>query len=103
MEIDSLPGVVESAVFGVKHPDLGEGVTAAVVMNGLVDISESDVLRHLGSRLARYKLPKRVILVTKLPRNTLGKVLKNDLREAYGALYVAGSDDGPAFVPVTQQ
>jgi malonyl-CoA/methylmalonyl-CoA synthetase len=86
-EIDSLPGVVESAVIGVAHPDLGEGVTAIVVAEPGVEIDEAAILEHLGKRLARFKLPKRIFLVPELPRNTMGKVQKNMLRETYGALY----------------
>ena len=86
-EIDSLPGVVESAVIGVAHPDLGEGVTAIVVAEPGVEIDEAAILEHLGKRLAKFKLPKRIFLVPELPRNTMGKVQKNMLRETYGALF----------------
>ncbi|MBM3504267.1 MAG: malonyl-CoA synthase [Alphaproteobacteria bacterium] len=86
-EIDGLPGVVESAVFGVAHPDFGEGVTAAVVVQPGQVLEEIEVLKALEARLARYKLPKRVIVVTDLPRNAMGKVQKNVLRQTYGDLY----------------
>ncbi|WP_265517330.1 malonate--CoA ligase [Nitratireductor luteus] len=89
-EIDLLPGVVESAVIGVPHPDFGEGVTAIVVRKPEAGIDENAVLGGLKDRLARYKQPKRVIFVGDLPRNTMGKVQKNVLRETYKSLYGNG-------------
>ncbi|TCT07968.1 malonate--CoA ligase [Aquabacter spiritensis] len=86
-EIDALPGVVESAVIGVPHPDFGEGVTAVVVRTPGATLSESDIHETLEKRLARFKLPKRVLFVDELPRNTMGKVQKNVLRETYKDLY----------------
>jgi malonyl-CoA/methylmalonyl-CoA synthetase len=87
-ELDAIPGVVESAVFGVPHPDFGEGVTAAVVLQPDTKLSEADILNSVRSRLARYKLPKRILLVDQLPRNTMGKVQKNVLRATNDSLYV---------------
>ena len=89
-ELDALDGVLESAVFGVPHPDFGEGVTAAVVPRSGANLSESEILSAVQSRLARYKLPKRVLLIEELPRNTMGKVQKNELRKRYAALYETG-------------
>lgn len=86
-EIDQLAGVVESAVIGVAHPDFGEGVTAIVVRQKGANLAETDVLAKLQDRLARYKQPKRVIFVDELPRNTMGKVQKNVLRDTYAGLY----------------
>lgn len=86
-EIDALDGVIESAVIGVPHPDFGEGVTAVVVKSGETPITEKEVLGRLESRLAKFKLPKQVIFVEDLPRNTMGKVQKNVLRDTYGTLY----------------
>jgi malonyl-CoA/methylmalonyl-CoA synthetase len=86
-EIDALPGVVESAVIGCPHPDFGEGVTAVIVTAKGASINESAVLDALTARLAKFKLPKRVIFVDDLPRNTMGKVQKNVLRETHKALY----------------
>lgn len=88
-EIDALPGVVESAVIGVPHPDFGEGVTAVVVAHGGAGVEEAAILRQLEQRLARYKLPKRIFVVDDLPRNTMGKVQKNLLRDTYGGLFAA--------------
>jgi malonyl-CoA/methylmalonyl-CoA synthetase len=86
-EIDAIPGVLESAVIGVPHRDFGEGVTAVVVPTGKAALTEADVLHALEDRLARFKLPKRVVFVDELPRNTMGKVQKNLLRDAYRDLY----------------
>ncbi len=82
-EIDAIPGVVESAVIGLPHPDLGEGVTAVVAGKG----TEAEVLAALSGRLARFKQPKRVLFVDDLPRNAMGKVQKALLRELHGSLY----------------
>ena len=79
--IDEIPEVVESAVIGVPHADFGEGVVAVVVTRGRVD--DELVRTHLKDRLARYKQPKRVIRVDDLPRNAMGKVQKNVLRQRY--------------------
>jgi malonyl-CoA/methylmalonyl-CoA synthetase len=86
-EIDAMPGVIESAVIGVPHADFGEGVTAVVVTNKGADISEASVLKALDGRLAKFKMPKRVFVVDELPRNTMGKVQKNILRETYKDVY----------------
>ena len=86
-EIDALPGVVESAVIGVAHPDFGEGVTAVVAKKKGAELSEGAVIAALRERLAAYKLPKRVLFVEDLPRNSMGKVQKALLRETYKDLY----------------
>jgi len=88
-ELDALPGVAESAVFGAPHPDFGEGVTAVVVPEAGAVLSEAQVIESLGARLARYKIPKRVLLVAELPRNAMGKVQKDALRATYACLYRA--------------
>ena len=88
-EIDALDGVVESAVIGVPHPDFGEGVTAVVVAKPGATINEATVLKALEGRLAKFKMPKRVLLEPELPRNTMGKVQKNVLRDKYKDLYAA--------------
>ncbi|MBB4569369.1 malonate--CoA ligase [Rhizobium leucaenae] len=89
-EIDQIEGVLESAVIGVPHPDFGEGVTAVVVRRPGASVDEAAVLKALAERLARYKQPKRVMFVDELPRNTMGKVQKNVLREQYAGLFVSG-------------
>jgi malonyl-CoA/methylmalonyl-CoA synthetase len=86
-EIDQIAGVVESAVIGVPHPDFGEGVTAIVVRSGDNSVSEGDIMTALNEKLARYKQPKSVHFVADLPRNTMGKVQKNVLRQTYNTIY----------------
>jgi malonyl-CoA/methylmalonyl-CoA synthetase len=93
-EIDAIAGVAEAAVFGVPHPDFGEGVTAAVVLasgGGTPQAAptESSILARLHERLAGYKCPKRVLFCAELPRNTMGKVQKSALRERHQDLYGA--------------
>jgi malonyl-CoA/methylmalonyl-CoA synthetase len=86
-EIDAIDGVLESAVFGAPHADFGEGVTAAVVPRPGAALNESAILAALGGRLAKFKAPKRIIIVESLPRNAMGKVQKSALREAYKHIY----------------
>ena len=86
-EIDAMPGVVESAVIGIAHKDFGEGVTAVVVRTRNASVDEATVMAALDGRLAKFKMPKRVIFVDDLPRNTMGKVQKNVLRDTYKGLY----------------
>ncbi len=89
-EIDALPGVLESAVIGLAHKDFGEGVTAVVVARpGAEAPTEAGILAALESRLAKFKQPKRILFVDELPRNTMGKVQKNLLRDAHKDLYGA--------------
>lgn len=86
-EIDQIPGVMESAVIGVPHPDFGEGVTAIVVRKPQATLDERAVLDALKDSLARYKQPKRILFIDDLPRNAMGKVQKNILRELFQDLY----------------
>ena len=83
--IDPLPGVAESAVIGLPHADFGEAVVAVVVRSGATD--EAAIVGALAGALARFKQPKRVVFVDELPRNTMGKVQKNALRETYRDLF----------------
>ncbi|QEY65484.1 malonyl-CoA synthase [Metapseudomonas lalkuanensis] len=85
--LDTLPGVAESAVIGVPHPDFGEGVTAVLVATRDHAPSEAEILAALDGKLARFKQPKRVMVVDALPRNVMGKVQKNVLRERFKSLY----------------
>ena len=86
-ELDSLDGIVESAVFGVPHPDFGEGVTAAVVLHPGSALAEQAIIELLQTKLARYKIPKRIVALSELPRNAMGKVQKNLLRKQFASLY----------------
>jgi malonyl-CoA/methylmalonyl-CoA synthetase len=88
MEIDQFPMVLESAVIGVPHPDLGEGVTALVVLKaGQSALDEKTMIAELQKHLAKYKVPKRIIPVPELPRNAMGKVQKGLLRQTYAGLF----------------
>jgi malonyl-CoA/methylmalonyl-CoA synthetase len=86
-EIDALAGVVESAIIGLPHADFGEAVTAVVVRAKGAALDEAAVIAALAGRLARFKLPKRVLFLDDLPRNAMGKVQKAKLRETYASLY----------------
>ncbi|MFW8641905.1 AMP-binding enzyme [Rhizobium beringeri] len=92
-EIDQIEGVVESAVIGLPHSDFGEGVTAIVVRKPGAVLDEKAIVSALQDRLARYKQPKRIIFVEDLPRNTMGKVQKNILRQQYADLYTKTEGD----------
>jgi malonyl-CoA/methylmalonyl-CoA synthetase len=87
LAIDALPGVGESAVIGVPHPDLGEGVVALVVRTDPA-LDEAAVLAGLAD-LARFKQPRRILFADSLPRNAMGKVQKAALRETYKGLFGA--------------
>lgn len=79
--------MIESAVIGIGHPDFGECVTAVVVSQKPGELDEVSVLKALEGRLAKFKLPKRVFFVDDLPRNAMGKVQKNLLRQEYASIY----------------
>jgi malonyl-CoA/methylmalonyl-CoA synthetase len=84
--IDAMPGVFESAVFGVPHPDFGEAVAAAVVLQKNPDgakVTETGIVNALKGALANFKVPKRVHFIDELPRNSMGKVQKNVLRDRF--------------------
>jgi malonyl-CoA/methylmalonyl-CoA synthetase len=88
-ELDAITGVLESAVFGVPHPDFGEGVTAAVVLKAGSALTEAALIEAVRGRLSAYKVPKRVLLLAELPRNAMGKVRKEALRATHAQLYGA--------------
>ena len=82
--IDGIHGVVESAVIGLPHPDFGEAVVAAVIRRpDAAELDEAAVIAHVRRTLANFKAPKRVFFVDDLPRNAMGKVQKNLLRDAF--------------------
>jgi malonyl-CoA/methylmalonyl-CoA synthetase len=83
LALDDLPVVQESAVVGVPHPDFGEAVTAVVVPRGDAKATEAEIIAALKGKLANFKVPKRVHFVRELPRNAMGKVQKNVLRDKY--------------------
>jgi malonyl-CoA/methylmalonyl-CoA synthetase len=88
--LDELAGVIESAVVGVPHPDFGEGVVAVVIGPGLNMADEPAMIAECRRQLAPYKSPKRIVFVEDLPRNAMGKVQKNLLRDRYADLFKAG-------------
>jgi malonyl-CoA/methylmalonyl-CoA synthetase len=81
--IDEIDGVIESAVVGVPHADFGEAVIAIIVPKPDANLSEQSVIATLKSKIANFKVPKHVHFVPELPRNTMGKVQKNVLREKF--------------------
>lgn len=87
--IDAVPGVAESAVIGVPHPDFGEGVTAVVSRKGGASVDEKTILEAIAGGLAKFKQPKRVFFVEALPRNAMGKIQKKDLREEFKDTFAA--------------
>ncbi|MGE0651288.1 MAG: malonyl-CoA synthase, partial [Alphaproteobacteria bacterium] len=86
--IDEIPGVAECAVIGVPHPDMGEGVVAVVAPRNGASLCEADIVAPLGTVLARFKQPRRVIFVDALPRNTMGKIEKTKLRDDFRGLFL---------------
>jgi malonyl-CoA/methylmalonyl-CoA synthetase len=85
--LDELPDITESAVIGVPHRDFGEAVVAVCTGKG----AEADVIAAARRQLAAYKTPKRVLFVPDLPRNAMGKVQKNVLRQTYAGLFAGES------------
>ena len=87
--LDEQPGVVESAVIGAPHPDFGESVVGILVAEKGQSIDLAAIETNLGTSLARFKQPRKLIVVDTLPRNTMGKVQKNILRDSYGDVFKA--------------
>jgi len=85
LAIDEMPGVAESAVIGVAHADFGEAVVAAVVPRAGAELNAEAMIFELKGRLAGFKVPKQIRIVDELPRNTMGKVQKNVLRQSWPA------------------
>ncbi|HEX4233081.1 MAG TPA: malonyl-CoA synthase [Caldimonas sp.] len=86
--LNELPGVAESAVIGVPHPDLGEAVVAVVVgRRAAPAVDPAECTRTLKAKIANFKVPKAIFVVAELPRNAMGKVQKNLLREQHAALF----------------
>jgi malonyl-CoA/methylmalonyl-CoA synthetase len=81
--IDDMNGVDESAVIGVPHPDFGEAVVAVVVSKPGAKLNSDAMIADLKGKIANFKVPKKVIIVSELPRNAMGKVQKNILRQTY--------------------
>jgi malonyl-CoA/methylmalonyl-CoA synthetase len=84
--LDEIPGIAESAVIGLPHPDFGEAVIAVVQARDK-NLTKKNIIAALTDKLARYKQPKHIIFVPELPRNAMGKIQKKSLRETYAALF----------------
>jgi malonyl-CoA/methylmalonyl-CoA synthetase len=87
--INEMPGVTESAVVGVPHPDFGEVGVAVLIAKSGADLQPDAIVAELKAKLANFKIPKRCFVVAELPRNTMGKVQKNLLREQYKTLFTS--------------
>jgi len=85
--INEMPGVAESAVVGVPHPDFGEGVIAVVVPKPTHTLQADAIITALKGKIANFKVPKKVFVLPDLPRNAMGKVQKNVLREQHKGLF----------------
>ena len=88
--LDAQPGVLESAVIGIAHPDFGEGVVAVLVPDGSRDPDTDAIAERVAASLANFKRPKRYALLEELPRNTMGKIQKALLREEYADIFKRG-------------
>ena len=82
-----MPEVIESAIIGVYHADFGEAVVAVVVKKEQASLSEEDIIGYVSNQLVNYKRPKHVAFTSNLPRNSMGKVQKNVLREQFKSLF----------------
>jgi malonyl-CoA/methylmalonyl-CoA synthetase len=87
--INEMPGVAESAVIGVPHPDFGEAGVAVVTARPGAALDGEAIIAELKAKLANFKIPKRCFIVPELPRNAMGKVQKALLREQHKALFAA--------------
>jgi malonyl-CoA/methylmalonyl-CoA synthetase len=85
--IDEQDGVLESAVIGVPHKDFGEAVVAVVIPRAGVTLNEATLIDEIKDQMSGFKVPKRIVFLDALPRNTMGKVQKNILREQFGDLF----------------
>ena len=85
--INDMPGVAESAVVGVPHPDFGEAVVAVVVPKAGAQLNGAGIAATLKAQIANFKVPKLVDVVAELPRNAMGKVQKNLLRDKHQGLF----------------
>lgn len=87
--LDKQPGIEESAVIGVPHPDYGETPIAVIVSSRELKPNLNVINEYFKQSIARYKHPKKIIIVEQLPRNAMGKVQKNILRSEYKSLFTA--------------
>jgi len=87
--LDQQDGVLESAVIGVPHPDFGEGVVGVIVPLKQAHVEEASIMAAIKDKIARFKQPKKLYVVDELPRNTMGKVQKNILRDRYAGTFAS--------------
>ena len=87
--LDDQPGVLESAVIGVPHPDFGESVVGLLVAEPGASLSTDNIMATLAEQLARFKQPKRLIVMSEFPRNTMGKLQKNILRSQFADTFIS--------------
>ena len=85
--LDEQPGVLESAVIGVPHADFGEGVVAVLVEKNNETIDSDGIAKALSATIAKFKQPKKYVVVSELPRNAMGKVQKNVMRDSYATIF----------------
>ena len=81
--INQLTGIIESAVIGIPHPDLGEAVIAVISKQNPVHLKESELVELIKQKIAPFKVPKKIFFVEQLPKNAMGKIQKNILRDQY--------------------
>ncbi|WP_374761868.1 AMP-binding enzyme [Nesterenkonia aerolata] len=91
--LDAQDDVLESAVIGVPHPDLGEGLVAVIVPAEGREPTEEEIFRAVSQDLARFKQPRALRFAQALPRNVMGKVQKADLRREHGEIFTAAGKD----------
>ncbi|WP_158598416.1 AMP-binding protein [Notoacmeibacter ruber] len=85
--VANLDGVREAAVFGAPHPDFGEGVVCAVTLSSGEAVDENEIAAAIKPDLAAYKRPKKIVILDEFPRNAMGKILKNDLKDRYASIF----------------
>jgi malonyl-CoA/methylmalonyl-CoA synthetase len=86
--LDEQPGVMESAVIGLAHPDLGEAVVGILVAEQGETPDLEELANTISASLAKYKLPRKLLIIPELPRNTMAKVQKNILRQKYKDVFM---------------
>jgi len=89
-----MPGVAESAVIGVPHPDFGEAVVAVIIAEPGASPEAAELIAELKTKIANFKVPKRVFVRDELPRNVMGKVQKAVLRKEHQKIFEAGPFPG---------
>ncbi len=89
LALNRIPGIAESTVFGVPHPDLGEAAAAAVIAESPCEIDPAEIQEALRANLSSFKLPRHIAQVSEFPRNAMGKIEKKRLREQFRDIFAA--------------